>query len=682
MYWALLFKFSNSFVLCSVPSSSGPIGITTGSFLTTLRITLTDTNTALDPQVAMEDILCNYLLPNTTSCPNAGEPTIEMDLGNDVAKPGKTAGNIGHVVPGHTDLEPPLPLRATGTENGYALYPTLPPWGHNNRFNYDKWGQLSVQTKFEKPDLQEYLYNHPLREKLIIWIQRQPIKSNSLYWTHYGSSCRYRQCRPKKGNNHTIAMGHYRIAIDELTGIFPDHQADTYIHAAFFHISCFEEMLDLAQITRDFNVLCEDRKVVNAPNGAKRPNRMLLETRRVPNAIKRWLERAKEDPNWATTKTEDTLNYLAFTQKFSLRPHRRKCTDVPGMEKLGRDISYLGAPRPVAPNSIWGGKRVKGLTVVQLAANEGREYRGPFKGKKRAQSWVEEQVESNPRPVRRARLRSPVGDEEDPVVLVSPQTQSPINFQKSAVRNLRRETFRALPQRQCGSARECSIPLPRPAQRKGSQLPEHILNASALPPGTIIRTAGGEFLRHPITGMLEPILSVTIMDPYQHADGYPGTTPIPNPHMSDTRNYPNIKTPLIDPELRALATQVNPTSDHTKIAGGTSDEPVDRCDESLFGDSPPRAASPARLQFKCHPRVEDPEDLGSFDIEQYRLYHFPSQGMGCNDALVPTHTDTETLDWDKILQCFPTPGASNSIYPNNTDGVDFTDFDWPELIIP
>jgi len=603
---------------------------------------------------------------------------LEMDPGVDFANLSETNIDIKDIKVDLAELEPGPQFQAIGRENGYDLYPTLPPWGHNNKFSYDEWGQLSAQTKFEKADLQDYLYNHPLRDSLIIWIQRHPSQAHLLYQTQYGASCRYRQCRPTKGNPHAITVGHYRIAIDELTGRHPKHKADTYIHAAFFHVSCFEDMLDLAQVTRDFDVRCENRPVVNAPRGEKKPkNRMLLEERRIPHAVTKWLERAREDPNWTTTKVEDGMNYLVFTQKFGLRPHRRKCTEVPGMEKLSRDISHLGAPRPVAPNSTWGGKRVKGLTVAELTALEGRDYYGIGVGKKRGRSRREEEYEdedySASPPARRARLNSPVGDEEDPIVLGSSKTPSPVKFQKPG--KLRGDQTRV--RRQRAGALERPIPaqatIPtivkqepeaRSIQQRGAQLPENIFNASALPPGAIVRTAGGEYLRNPVTGMLEPILSVTIMDPYQHPHptldssralypqtpvqypvqmGFSAPASIPTPQMDytiPTHTTPMVQTPLIDPVLRAL--EYSTTSQ--QVLEGDGETPVDSWDGSLFGDSPPPSARPATPQFEL-PAGAALDDL---DISQYQLDGVESQRVEYVQAPAQT-VPPETVELDESL---------------------------------
>lgn len=269
-----------------------------------------------------------------------------------------------------------------GRENGFDLYPTLQPWGRNNRFTYDRFGQLAANVKLGPEELQEYLYNHPLKDKLIIWIQRHPSKAPLLYNTEYGASCRYKNCAPEGQPANFIRVGHYRIAIDERTGINPKHKADTYIHAAFFHVSCFEEMCDLADLAREFDVRCENRPVVNAPYGEKHKskNRMLLEERRIPHAVSNWLDKARNNPDWRVTSIEDGMNFLVWSGKFGLRPHRKKNTVVPGLEpgKINADLSHLGAPRPVRPNSIWGGKRVKGITVAEMSMLQGErnEYNG------------------------------------------------------------------------------------------------------------------------------------------------------------------------------------------------------------------------------------------------------------------------------------------------------------------
>ena len=519
------------------------------------------------------------------------------------------AMSAGDVVANHneTNTNRPVPFSATGRLNGYDLYPAL-PWGYNNKFTYDKWGQLSAKVTFEKADLLEYLYNHPLKKSLIIWIQRHPSKAHLLYQTHYGVACRYRGCQPKKGSPHAIAIGHYRIAIDELTGRHSGHKADTYIHAAFFHISCFEDMLDLAQVTRDFTVRCENRPVVNSPHGAEQSmakNRMLLEDR-IPRHVNKWLERARGDINWATTSVEDGMNYLMFTRKFQLRPHRRKCTEVPGMEKLGKDISHLGDPRPVTANPIWGGKRVKGKTVAELATMEGREYHGPTKDKNPAKSNKRARIEEGgdtALPARRPRVGSPVVGDIDRTVLESSRVRGPEMLQRPgdhqhepyqrqafinwSPRNARPEgpiqailtqpTILSSTNQEpvAPSERQRGRQLPEPtqvpaattAQQRESQLPGNTPKTFTLPPGVIIRTSGGEYRCNPVTGMLEPILSVPVIAPYQHGYTSPGlvapqtpvqiTEPVlnPIPQARYVPIMPKIQTPLINPVRWAQAAE-------------------------------------------------------------------------------------------------------------------------------
>ena len=205
-----------------------------------------------------------------------------------------------------------------------------------------------------------------------------------------------------------------------------------------------------------------------------------------------------------------------------------------------------------------------------------------------------------------------------------------------------------------------------------------------------IRTAGGEFLRNPITGMLEPILSVTIMDHYQHAPGTPGPSipktpihytapvaqmdftvpaPISIPQAGDTYSSPTIHTPLIDPELLALSTEYRTTSN--QVGEGKGEEPVDDCNNSLFGDSPPLSVPPATAQLEYQPGAENLEDLSNFDISQYQLDSSQSQEMECRYAQGTAQTVTEMQDMDGLLY--------SGFFPNTETEADmdgFTDFDW------
>ncbi|KAF8469153.1 hypothetical protein BDZ91DRAFT_782050 [Kalaharituber pfeilii] len=258
----------------------------------------------------------------------------------------------------HPQPQWPIPAKI-GELDGYDVYEPLPAWGRDNKFHYDKLGQLEQDVTFDAESIREYLYEHPLGSQLIIWIQRHPSKAHLIYNTAYGATC------------------HYRIAIDELTGRHPNHKADTYIHAAMFHVACFEKLVDICHVARNFNFQPENRQLVNDRHGggsspAQLRNRMLLEERRVPQATEAWLIKVRGDLTWKPTDVGHTLNYTMFSKKWELRPHRKKDPNVPGMEGVAVPPALIAA-RPVKANPIWGGKRVKGMTVKQLQELEARE---------------------------------------------------------------------------------------------------------------------------------------------------------------------------------------------------------------------------------------------------------------------------------------------------------------------
>lgn len=445
-------------------------------------------------------------------------------------------------------------LQQIATVNEYPVYPSLQPWGRHYRFHYDDVGQLASDVVFDEETMYEYLYNHPLGKKLIIWVQRHPSQAQLIYDTNYGGSCRYTGCRPGKRPSRSIQVGHYRLAFDELTPRFPRHKANSYLHAAFFHVSCFEKMFDLADICRQFDVRCEDRPFINRPIGDRTyiKNKMLLEERRIPHATAEWIVNARKNPSWKTSCAEDSLNFLLFKKKWELRPHRKKCTDVPGMECLG-DISHLAKARPVKPNTVWGGKRVKGLTVVQLQAIESqkekiadqqREDRLKRKRARPGDNDGDNDGDDNDNdndeylpPAKHFQSRSGyTANKESPIVIDSSRTPSPVRFVRpgrgrddpprdkhksiSPKPVLQVEPFTTLPQ-------------PGPVQQN---LWSNVENDIYPPVGSMIKTAYGWYVREPTTGAMVQVLNVvtpsatvpptpSLVAPSQTFDnGYPPAT--------------------------------------------------------------------------------------------------------------------------------------------------------------
>ena len=299
---------------------------------------------------------------------------------------------------------PGLPVQsAVGFSDGYEVYSTPAPWGQKYNFTYDHLNQLAGNIEFDAHSLHEYLYNHPLGKGLIIWIQRQPVGAPNLYKPSYAGSCRYKHCKFHGARNKLIQVGHYRVAFDELTARFPNgHKADTYIHAAFLHVHCFEEMVDIAHVVRNFDIRRESRTYVN-PRVRDDPlmkkkikNKMLLEDRRLAPACVEWINNIRGNPAWEVKSKENSLTYLLFTKKWGLRPHRTKCTDVPGME--GVHVAHFGIPRPTN-NGAWGGVRVKGYTVKAMEEQLGISARPHIKQQSLDEDLDDPETEkSTPRP--------------------------------------------------------------------------------------------------------------------------------------------------------------------------------------------------------------------------------------------------------------------------------------------
>ncbi len=142
-------------------------------------------------------------------------------------------------------------------------------------FNYTSFGELEAGNTYTAPQLNRYLFEHPLhytpsgfdtkQSGLQLRIQKNPADSARRYPTYTSSRCRFAECY---GRNHCINQGQYRVAFDEQT--HRNANTDPQHNAGYVHLYCLERLLDFPLICANLNVRVEKRSLPNEPDARNR----------------------------------------------------------------------------------------------------------------------------------------------------------------------------------------------------------------------------------------------------------------------------------------------------------------------------------------------------------------------------------------------------------------------------
>lgn len=138
-------------------------------------------------------------------------------------------------------------------------------------FAYNEYGELHAPS-FHASEIQDFIYNHPFNTyaqqqgNLTLWIQKVPGDSSKRFETLHGDKCRFYECPAGVYKHATIGQGAFRVALDEQWACHGDARDPMHV-AGYLHLYCAERFLDFKDITRRFDVRCDDRDLPKEPTG-------------------------------------------------------------------------------------------------------------------------------------------------------------------------------------------------------------------------------------------------------------------------------------------------------------------------------------------------------------------------------------------------------------------------------
>ncbi|KAL7267873.1 hypothetical protein RUND412_009526 [Rhizina undulata] len=269
-------------------------------------------------------------------------PTVNISAPVSTARVGIMQKNIGRVPDTHVE---------------YAVYKPLNAWSADGfRFSYSQRGYLQSNIIFTAESIKAYIYEHPLGDKLLLRVERQPYLFQCRYTDKSVSGCRAARCVVGKGK-HQLKVGQFRVAFDELTRRLPaDHDNDPYFAAGFIHLECLEAITSIPKLCRSGLVKVDDRTILPKEPEVTRENKMALKPG-LRAVFEEFLQKCHQEPNWKPSVTERLSAKLWIANLRKSRPRG----DIPaGLTE--EDI----AKQKQKKNPNWGGKRMAGLSVTQM----------------------------------------------------------------------------------------------------------------------------------------------------------------------------------------------------------------------------------------------------------------------------------------------------------------------------
>jgi len=159
------------------------------------------------------------------------------------------------------------------TDGGYITPPQPRPWtdaATGLNFAYNKWGELK-STTLTAEQLTAYLLSASHQRRQTLYIQRTPADSARRYPTTASSTCRLASCPGHLHSGRKIAVGTYRVAIDERWGSVPN--SDPMVVAGYVHLYCLERFLDLpGLVASGVRFQLDERVIPTEPRGRFTPS--------------------------------------------------------------------------------------------------------------------------------------------------------------------------------------------------------------------------------------------------------------------------------------------------------------------------------------------------------------------------------------------------------------------------
>jgi hypothetical protein len=149
---------------------------------------------------------------------------------------------------------------------------------NNKTFAYNQYNELEEST-FSFNRLYEFIRQHPSRRlnnttnaKLTLFVQKGPADSTRRYPTTQSDKCRFADCPSRKYGFHgTIAVGHFRVALDELSQTYGE-ATDPFLCAGYVHLYCLERFVNFLEVCRmpHVQVIADNRTLRKEPNATFR----------------------------------------------------------------------------------------------------------------------------------------------------------------------------------------------------------------------------------------------------------------------------------------------------------------------------------------------------------------------------------------------------------------------------
>ncbi|TGZ78968.1 hypothetical protein EX30DRAFT_342823 [Ascodesmis nigricans] len=269
------------------------------------------------------------------------------------------------------------PAQATATFNvpnshnktvSYLQYESLPDHGTHGKFRRDARGWLWNDIVFTIDDLQDFIKTHPLGKNLLFRLEKRCVYSGTRYTDMHHTTCRSKCCLASP-DKRTIREGQFRIAIEEVWGRLPrkiKFTNDPFFCAGYFHVECFEHLIDIGQLIR-FGMLRSFPRVeiVTEPRTSKtEPNRLCL-SEKIDNCFRRFCKRLNDDPYYQGYNT-NVVEKLS-TQLWLTNVRKGKTSLGVKPAQLSTEMAkHLIATK--APDPGWGGSRFTGIRVAQAEA--------------------------------------------------------------------------------------------------------------------------------------------------------------------------------------------------------------------------------------------------------------------------------------------------------------------------
>lgn len=251
------------------------------------------------------------------------------------------------------------------TGEGHVTYVKYLPLAPHNGFHYTARGYLDPKLKFTPELLQRFIGYHPLGKNLMLRLEKNPQACTDRYDSIVSTVCRSKFCLESEVNR--ITAGQLRVAIEEVWGRLPRCERDSndpFFAAGYFHLPCFESLIDIGQLIRLGMFRTFPREQFGLETSANKvdPNRFCL-VNQLNVCFKLFAKKLIENPTYTDylTNVRSMLSTELWLNGIRKNGFNRA---VPPQLPV-TNAKRLHENRPSVPT--WGGSRVRGLRESDAA---------------------------------------------------------------------------------------------------------------------------------------------------------------------------------------------------------------------------------------------------------------------------------------------------------------------------